>query len=191
MNDAVTPTDPAFRNFSEIDPLDFACRPAHLLGKQWAVVTAEMPEGKPSPHHGCINTMTAAWGGLCWMWERPVAMCMVRPERYTKTFIDAASCFSLCFLPEEYRKTLVYLGTTSGRDEDKVAKSGLTLVGDMDIAPWFAQSKVVMLCRKLYVQPMEAVHFTERDILGQHYSNGAGLHDIYYGHIERLLVRDA
>ncbi len=191
MADATTPTDPMPRNFSEVDPLDFACRPAHLLGKQWALVTARMPDAQPLPAHGRINTMTAAWGGLCWMWERPVAMCMVRPERYTKAFIDAAECFSLCFLPKEYRKTLAYLGTTSGRDEDKIARSGLTLVDETGIAPWFAQSEVVMVCRKSYVQPMESACFTEREILEQHYSGGAGLHDIYYGRIERLLVRDA
>ena len=44
-----------------------------------------------------------------------------------KEFIDASDKLSLSVLDEEYRKTLSYLGSVSGRDEDKIAKSGLTV----------------------------------------------------------------
>lgn len=65
------------------------------------------------------NTMTASWGGLGVMWSKNVAFVVVRPQRYTKEFLDAEPAFSLSFLGDEHRKALSYLGSVSGRNEDK------------------------------------------------------------------------
>ena len=90
-----------------------------MIGKEWLLVTAEK--------EGQVNTMTASWGGLGVMWGKNVAFIVLRPQRYTKEFVDAGGTFSLSVLDGGYRKTLNYLGTVSGRNEDKVAKSGLTV----------------------------------------------------------------
>ena len=101
-----------------------------MIGKEWLLVTAEK-EGK-------VNTMTASWGGLGVMWGKDVAFIVLRPQRYTKEFVDAGETFSLSVLGGERRKTLNYLGTVSGRDEDKVAKSGLTVERE-DGTPYFGR----------------------------------------------------
>ena len=51
-----------------------------MIGKEWLLVTAEK-EGK-------VNTMTASWGGLGVMWGKDVAFIVLRPQRYTKEFVD-------------------------------------------------------------------------------------------------------
>ena len=101
----------------EIKPEELQKNPFQMIGKEWLLVTAEK-EGK-------ANTMTASWGGVGIMWGKPVAYVFIRPQRYTKEFIDAGDHFSLSVLGEDYRKTLNYFGTVSGRDEDQIAKSGL------------------------------------------------------------------
>ncbi|MBQ5373195.1 MAG: flavin reductase family protein, partial [Bacteroidaceae bacterium] len=45
----------------------------HLIGKEWMLITAG------NIKH--FNTMTASWGGLGWLWNKPVAFIFVRPER--------------------------------------------------------------------------------------------------------------
>ena len=45
------------------------------IGKEWMLVTAGTKEK--------FNTMTASWGGIGWLWNKPVAFVFVRPERYT------------------------------------------------------------------------------------------------------------
>ena len=48
---------------------------------------------------GKANTMTASWGGVGVMWEgRNVAFIVIRPQRYTKEFIDASDGFLSLFL---------------------------------------------------------------------------------------------
>ena len=107
-------------SFKEIKPEELQKNPFQMIGKEWLLVTAEK-DGK-------ANTMTASWGGVGVMWGRNVAFIVIRPQRYTKEFIDASDKLSLSVLDEEYRKTLSYLGSVSGRDEDKIGKSGLTIL---------------------------------------------------------------
>ena len=61
----------------------------NLIGKQWMLVTAGNQER--------FNTMTASWGGIGWLWNKPVAFVFVRPERYTHEFIEANERFTLSF----------------------------------------------------------------------------------------------
>ena len=74
--------------------------------KQWALVTAGTPE-----HY---NTMTISWGGLGTLWERPVATVYVKKNRYTFAFMEESDYFTVSFYPEEQRRALSLLGSTSG-----------------------------------------------------------------------------
>ena len=70
--------------------------------------------------------MTASWGGVGVLWNRPVVFAFIRPERYTREFIDAKNEFTITFLGTEYRKAHSICGSKSGREIDKVAATGLT-----------------------------------------------------------------
>ena len=93
--------------------------------KQWALVTAGTPE-----HY---NTMTISWGGLGTLWRRPVATVYVKKNRYTFEFMEQSDYFTVSFYPEEQRRALSLLGSTSGRDGDKIAAAGLHLAGDAGV----------------------------------------------------------
>ena len=105
-----------------------------MIGKEWMLVTA----GDESR----FNTMTASWGGLGWLWNKPVAFVFIRPERYTHEFIEASTRLTLSFYPEECRKALQLCGTRSGRDTDKVAATGLQPVTLPSGAVTFAQARL-------------------------------------------------
>ena len=116
------------KQWKEIAPEALEKSPFQMIGKDWMLVTAEK-DGK-------ANTMTASWGGLGVMWGKNVAFIVIRPQRYTKEFIDGSDTLSLSFYDESFRKQLSYLGAVSGRDEDKIAKAGLTLTHDGE-TPYF------------------------------------------------------
>ena len=50
----------------------------------------------------------------------------VRPSRYTKEFMDKEKYFTLSHFNPSYRKALGYLGSHSGRSDDKIKNAGLT-----------------------------------------------------------------
>ena len=111
---------------------------------------------------------------------------MLRPQRYTKEFVDAGEGFSLSVLDDGYRKTLNYLGTVSGRDEDKIAKSGLTVEHEEGI-PYFSEANTVLVCRKLYAQPYDPSCFIDKSCDERWYPE-KDYHTMYIAEVEKVLV---
>ena len=144
-----------------------------LIGKEWMLVTAGNKEK--------FNTMTASWGGIGWLWNKPVAFVFIRPERYTHDFIERESRLTLSFYKEEYRSI-----SKSGRDVDKVKETGLKPVALESGAMTFEQARLTLDCRKLFKAPMTAANFIDKPILEKWYGPqpGGSLHDVYVVEIE-------
>ena len=167
-----------------IDVSELKMNPMTLIAKEWMLLSAGCQERG-------YNTMTASWGHLGSIWGHrgglPTAVAYVRPQRYTKEFMDREELYTLCFFSEEYKKALGYLGSHSGRDEDKVAKAGLTPVFGEGYT-YFAEAKLVLVCKKLYRAPLVAEGFLDKTILTEHYAAG-DLHDMYIGQIIEVLAK--
>ena len=171
----------------EISVYDLPLNPFQTVGREWMLVTA----GNEARGY---NTMTASWGHLGAIWGRrghgnlPTAVIYVRPQRYTKQFVDREELFTLTVFDESYRKALNYLGSHSGRDEDKVAAVGLTPVF-VDDTTAFAEAKLTLVCRKLYHAPLKEEGFVDGEILELNYPQ-RDLHEMYVGEIVKAYVAD-
>ena len=150
-----------------------------LIGKVWMLITAQKQDA--------LNTMTASWGGLGVMWGKNVAYVVIRPQRYTKEFVDASETFSLTFFEEEFREKLSYLGTVSGRDEDKIKKSALTVVKE-ETAPYFQEGKLVLFCKKLYTQQINPENFLDKHLEQKWYPQ-KDYHTLYIAEIIKALQK--
>ena len=75
--------------FREIKPEELDFNPFQKIGKQWMLITAGNESG--------YNTMTASWGGAGVMWGKPSVTAYIRPQRYTKEFVDREETFTLSF----------------------------------------------------------------------------------------------
>ena len=166
-------------NYKEIKPENLDQSAFKLIGKDWMLITAAKDNK--------VNTMTASWGGLGIMWNKSVAYIVVRPQRFTKEFLDASSTFSLTFFDESYRKDLSYLGTVSGRDEDKLSKTNLT-VSYVDDTPAFEESTLTIICKKLYAQEFKPECFIDDTIEKQCYPQ-KDYHTIYIAEVEKILIK--
>ena len=133
--------------FQRIDPKNIQENVFSLIGDQWMLVTAGTEER--------CNTMTASWGGLGVLWGAPAATCYIRPQRYTKEFLDREEYFTLTFFDEKYRRALSLCGSKSGRDVDKIKECGFTVRTAACGAPYFEQARLVLVCRKRFVQEMD------------------------------------
>ncbi len=150
-----------------------------LIGKDWMLITAQNADGK-------INTMTASWGGLGVMWGKNVAFIVIRPQRYTKEFVDSSETFSLTFFDESYKKQLTYLGTTSGRDENKIEKANLTAAYENE-TPYFKEAKLTIICKKLYAQQYEKDCFIDKELSAKWYPE-SDYHILYIAEVLTILT---
>lgn len=162
---------------AELDVLG-AENPFDLIGSQWMLITAGSRES--------FNTMTASWGGLGWLWNRPVAFIFVRPERYTHDFIEKSDRLTLSFYDEAYRKALQICGTKSGRNCDKVSEAGLSPAGIGEDAVTFSQARLSILGRKIFKAEMQECDFIDKSLL-EHYGKAhGGFHTVYVVEIEKV-----
>ncbi len=172
-------------SFKEIAFSQLQLNPATAIAKEWMLVTAG--DGKRG-----YNTMTASWGHLGSIWGHSDGMAtsviFVRPQRYTKEFVDREPLYSLSFFPDAYKKALGYLGSHSGRDGDKVAAAGLTPVFG-DGYTYFEEAKLVLVCRKLYQAPILEAGFLDKAVLEDCYPR-RDFHDMYIGEIVKVLVKE-
>ena len=164
----------------QIEINEFSENPFKLIGSDWMLITAKKGDK--------TNMMTASWGGVGILWNKPVATIYVRPQRYTKEFIDNEEYFSLCVSPEEYRQILNYCGTKSGRDEDKIAETKLT-IDESEKAPIFKEARLVLICKKLYAQDLTEQSFIDKSLVEKNYQ-AKDFHTMYIAEIEKILTND-
>lgn len=166
-------------SFTQINPQELNFNPFTAIGQQWMLITA----GDESK----ANTMTASWGGAGVLWNKNVVTCYIRPQRYTREFVETQEYFSLSFLPEEYRKQLTYCGRVSGRDVDKIAQTGLTLCNEFE-APYFEESDIALICKKLYVDKIKPECIIHKETDSINYPD-KDYHIIYIAEIVKALVK--
>ena len=152
------------------------------IGKDWLLIGAEAG--------GKLNAMTASWGGMGVLWGKNVAYLFLRPSRYTKELLDQSDGVTISVFGEERRQMMNYFGTVSGRDEDKIAKSGLTVLRD-EAQAYFEEAELTFFCRKLYAQPLGEEFFLDES-QKKWYSDDTnnGYHVMYIVEIGKILVRE-
>ena len=166
--------------FKEITPEAIDKNPFQLIGKDWMLITAQKDNK--------VNTMTASWGGLGVIYNKNVAYIVIRPQRYTKEFVDDADTLSLTFFDNSYKQQLNYLGTVSGRDEDKISKANLT-IQHSGKTPYFEEGNMVIIGRKIYAQDFKPECFISSEIAEQWYPE-KDYHTMYIVEIEKVLVKE-
>ena len=170
----------------EIRQMDL--NPYTLFAEKWAVLSAGNQENG-------YNAMTIAWGTIGALWEKirhsnrlPVMSVYVRPGRYTNTIMNREEYFSVAFFSEKDKPKLGYLGSHSGKSEDKYAGAGLTPVFE-DHTVYPKEAQMVFICRKLYVSSLQENGFSDKDLIDFNYPD-RDFHEVYIGQIEKILVKE-
>lgn len=162
-----------------IDAFQFSVQPHHLFDRQMALLTS----GDFSK--GDYNCMTIGWGLFGTMWSVPVALVVVRPSRFTYEFMERFDNFTVTAFPSEFKKDLAYLGSHSGRDEDKLSKTRLTATAsDLVSSPTFAEAELSVECRKIFFSDYKPEQFLA-PFIHEKYAGG-DYHRLYYGQILQI-----
>jgi len=135
------------KSYKKIEPDKIPGNIIKMLSNDWMLVTAGTDEK--------FNMMTASWGGLGVLWQKPVAYCFINPSRYTYELMDKGSYYTLSFYTEAYRETLQYTGSASGRDTDKVKESGLTPITMPSGSKSFEEAWLILECKKVLGQQLD------------------------------------
>ena len=129
------------------------------------------------------NAMTIGWGGIGTLWGRTALTVYVAEKRYTKEFMDQADYFTVMAFGVEHGNVLRYMGTKSGRNEDKAAALGLHTAYTANGTPYYTEAEMVIECKIMYAAPFDAQYF-KSDVPRNMYANfPAGVHSMYIGEV--------
>lgn len=173
-------------NFEEIKIEELKLNPMTMIGEEWWLITGGNEEIG-------FNTMTASWGHLGSIWERPTgkahvglpSVCVyIRPQRYTKEFMDKEEYFTLSVFDASYKRALAYLGTHSGKDENKIEVTCLS-TEIKDGVMMFQEANLVFVCKKVYQAPIVEEGFIDKGLIDNNYKN-KDFHEMYIGEIIKV-----
>ncbi|NLZ46041.1 MAG: flavin reductase family protein [Clostridiales bacterium] len=165
--------------FKEIDVTGLSLNPFNKIGKEWFLVSAGNKES--------FNTMTASWGFMGVMWNKNCVITAIRPQRYTKEFVDSNEYFTISFFDETHKDSLKFCGSHSGRDVDKMKETGLNPI-DLKNSVGFLEAELILVCKKLYNQEMNVDSFIEKDLANANYPSN-DYHTVYVGEIVKAFSK--
>ena len=125
--------------FKQISPEEISDNVFTLVGKDFTVITA----GKEDHY----NSMTGSVTGLAFLFKKPTTWCFLREDRYTLEMIQKEQTYTMSYFSIEFKKQIIFLGSKSGRDSEKMKEVELTSVqtpcGDMS----FKESRLIIECK--------------------------------------------
>lgn len=147
-------------------------KPFDLFKNQWALVTAGSLEK--------YNSCTVGWGSFGTIWTRhnqsgAILTIYLHPARYTTEFFKNNETFTVSFYDPEYKKALGYMGSHSGKNEDKAFNAGLTPI-EMGNSVTFKEAKITFLCRKMYQGQFEKEGLAQD--IQDYYKNNPGTYPV-------------
>ncbi|MFO7790075.1 MAG: flavin reductase family protein [Bacteroidota bacterium] len=165
-------------NFEKISWRDIDDNAIRLIGKDWMLVAAGSVETD-------YNMMTASWGSLGWLWQKPVSLIYVRPQRFTHNFTEREDFYTISFYEESQKDILKKMGTVSGRNFDKMDYEKLTPVATENGSVAFKEAYLIIECRKIYASVLDENDFVDKAIVEDMYPK-KDYHTLYVGEITNV-----
>lgn len=174
-----TPATSALAGYKSISPDRIPGNVIRLLSDSWSLITAG--EGNS------FNMMTASWGGLGYLYNKPVSFCFISPSRYTYQLMEKGDTYTISFYTETYREALQYCGTHSGKEADKVQATGLTPIQTPSGSRAFSEAWMIIECKKTVNQSFTPEAIAD-PVLKQEWE-GKPMHKMYIGEIINVWVK--
>ena len=151
-----------------------------MIGKDWMLISAGTAED--------FNMMTASWGTLGWLWERPVSTIYVRPQRHTHNYTEREEYYTITFYDDPDKEVLRLMGTVSGKNFDKMNYEKLTPVITPNGSIAFEEAKLIIECKKLYTYVLKAEEFNDTSSMNDMYPK-KDFHTVYIGEITGVWMK--
>jgi flavin reductase (DIM6/NTAB) family NADH-FMN oxidoreductase RutF len=165
---------------TKINPENLSENAFQIIGKDWMLITAGNIDK--------FNFMTGGWGTLGVLWNKPVALCYVRPTRHTYQFMEEFEYFTLSFFTPDFKKVLDYCGKVSGRDTDKLKNTGLTIFETENKNVAFNEARLIIECRKIYFEDINPKNFVDKTIEKNYPIKD--YHRMYVGEITNCYIKN-
>jgi len=170
--------------FKQISPEEIRDDVFTLAGKVFPVITA----GKENHY----NSMTVSGGGMGLLFRKPVTWCLIRSDRYTLELIQKEQTYTMSYFPKEYMEQVVFLGSKSGRDSEKMKEVKLTGIQTPSGNISFTEARMIIECQLTQITTPNLDDFytqEAKDYLKATYKDANDYRKYVFGEITAVWVK--
>ena len=170
--------------FKQISPEEISDDVFTLVGKVFPVITA----GKEDHY----NSMTASGGGLGMLFKKPTTWCILRADRYTLEIIQEEQTYTMSYFPNEYKEQILFLGSKSGRDSEKMKEVALTSVQTPSGNMSFKEARLIFECKLTQIttpSPDDFCTQETKDYINEAYKEANYYRKYVFGEITQVWVK--
>lgn len=150
------------------------------LSRDGVLLLSVDAQGRPNP-------MTIGWGTIGIIWGKPIYVCLVRPSRYTYQCIEATGDFTVNIPYSEHAREVLFCGTRSGRDTDKLAECNFTPLPSATVtSPGLAECGLIYECTVVHYNDVIPANLAREIIAGAYPADD--FHRCYFGEILRTVA---
>lgn len=177
------PTD-FTRLFTQIAPGEIADDVFTLVGQVFPVITAGTQDH--------FNSMTASGGGMGMLMKKPTTWCILGASRYTLKLMQQRQAYTLSYFPDTYKEQLLFLGSKSGRESDKMKEVALTPMKLPSQEMSFQEARLIIECKLTQIataHPEDFYSKEARDYLREAYKDASDYRKYVFGEITGVWVK--
>ncbi len=170
--------------FIRISPEELPDNVFTLVGRVFPVITAGNQDR--------YNSMTASGGGLGLLFKKPTTWCILRADRFTLEMIQKKQTYTMSYFPNEYKEQIVFLGSKSGRDSEKMKEVELTVIQTPSGNISFKEARLVFECKLTEVttaNPNDFYSQEARDFINEAYKEPNDYRKHVFGEITHVWIK--
>lgn len=170
--------------YRQISPEEISDNVFTLVGKIFPVITA----GKEDHY----NSMTASGGGMGMLFKKPTTWCILQANRYTLEMIHKEQTYTMSYFPVEYQEQILFLGSKSGRDSEKMKEVELTIVKTPSGNISFKEARLIMECKLTQITTPDPNDFCTQEaknFIKEAYKEATDYRKYVFGEITHVWVK--
>ncbi|KAA6303290.1 MAG: hypothetical protein EZS26_000517 [Candidatus Ordinivivax streblomastigis] len=155
-----------------------------LIGKDFPLITA----GKEEQSNSMIGSGSCS--GL--LFKKPSTWGAFRADRYTLELIEKEQTYTMSYFPNEYRKQMLFLGSKSGRDSEKMQEVELTSVQTPSGNRSFKEARLIIECKLMIIttiHPNDIYSPEAKEYVKEEYKEANHYRKFVFGEITSVWVK--
>jgi flavin reductase (DIM6/NTAB) family NADH-FMN oxidoreductase RutF len=167
--------------FKQISPAEIS---DNVFALSFTVITA----GKKD----CYNSMIGSGGGFGLLFKKPATWSLIRSDRYTLEKIQEEQSYTLSYFPNEWNEQVLFLGSESGRNSEKMKEVQLASVQTPSGNMSYQEARLIIECKLTEIttaNPEDFYSQEAKDYISEAYKEASDYRKYVFGEITHVWAK--
>jgi hypothetical protein len=155
-----------------------------MVGKEYFAITAG--------DYNQYNSMVGSGGGFGLFFKKPSTWCLIKTDRYTLELIIKKQKYTLSYFPNENKEKMLFLGSKSGRDTQKMKEVELSIIQTPSGQISFREAVLIIECSLTSIitpSPNDFYSKESKEYIDEAYKDPSDYRKLVFGEINNVWLK--